>query len=35
MSNLKELNYVIISELRDQLEAKEQMKNIIDNLYGE
>lgn len=25
MSNLKELNYAIISELRDQLEAKEQM----------
>lgn len=25
MSNLKELNYSIISELRDQLEAKEQM----------
>ena len=25
MSNLEELNYAIISELRDQLEAKEQM----------
>lgn len=25
MSNLKELNYAIISELRDQLEAKEKM----------
>lgn len=25
MSNLEELNYAIISELRDQLEAKEKM----------
>lgn len=33
MSNLEELNYVIISELRDQLEAKEQMiKNLTKKL---
>jgi hypothetical protein len=33
MSNLEELNYAIISELRDQLEAKEQMiKNLKSQL---
>lgn len=33
MSNLKELNYAIISELRDQLETKEQMiKNLTKKL---
>ena len=33
MSNLEELNYAIISELRDQLEAKEQMiKNLKELL---
>jgi hypothetical protein len=35
MSNLEELNYAIISELRDQLEAKEQMiKNYKDLLHS-
>jgi ribosomal protein L10 len=29
MSNLEELNYAIISELRDQLEAKEQMIKML------
>lgn len=29
MSNLEELNYTIISELRDQLEAKEQMIKML------
>ncbi len=33
MSNLEELNYAIISDLRDQLEAKEQMiKNLTKKL---
>ncbi len=33
MSNLEELNYAIISELKDQLEAKEQMiKNLTKKL---
>lgn len=32
MSNLKELNYAIISELRDQLEAKEQMIKSLNEI---
>lgn len=33
MSNLEELNYAIISDLRDQIEAKEQMiKNLKADL---
>ena len=35
MSNLKELNYAIISELRDQLEAKEQMIKKLKGLLAE
>lgn len=38
MSNLEELNYAIISELRDQLEAKEQMikelKEVLKECYN-
>ena len=35
MSNLEELNYAIISELRDQLEAKEQMIKELKGLLAE
>ena len=35
MSNLEELNYAIISELRDQLEAKEQMIKNLTELLNE
>lgn len=32
MSNLEELNYAIISELRDQLETKEQMIKSLNEI---
>ena len=35
MSNLEELSYAIISELRDQLEAKEQMIKNLTELLNE
>lgn len=35
MSNLEELNYAIISDLRDQIEAKEQMIKNLKALLAE